>query len=163
MLARVRIHLQIQQLTRNLQEHAAELERVNTQLLTANNEIQGLNRRLQAENIRISGDLQESQQQYLTLAGEISDGYVVLEDGVIAFANQAFCQMHGCVLGEILHKEFITSVISEDRDRVRELYTHIEQEAYDEKVCEYRGLTRENREIAIEIKMKNTLRFPVTK
>jgi PAS domain S-box-containing protein len=156
LLARVRIHLRMQQLTRNLQEHAAELERVNAQLLTANNEIQGLNRRLQAENIRISGDLQESQQKYLTLAGEISDGYVVIEDGIIAFANQAFCQMHGCMLEEVLHKEFITAVLPEDRDRVRELYTHIEQAAYDEKVCEYRGLTRENHEIAIEMKMKNT-------
>ncbi len=156
LLARVRIHLRIQQLTRNLQEHAAELEHVNAQLLTANNEIQELNRRLKAENIRISGDLQESRQRYLTLAGEISDGYVVLEEGIIAFANQAFCQMHGCMLEEILHKKFITYVIPEDRDRVRELYTHIEQEAYDEKVCEYRGLTRDEHEIVIEMKMKNT-------
>ena len=56
LLARVRIHLRMQQLTRNLQEHAAELERVNAQLLIANNEIQELNQRLEAENIRISGD-----------------------------------------------------------------------------------------------------------
>ena len=151
LLARVRIHLRIQQLTGNLQEHAAELERVNAQVLTANHEIQELNRRLKAENIRISGDLQESQQRYLTLAGEISDGYVVLEDGIIAFANQAFCQMHGCLLEEIFHKEFISSVIPEDRDRVRALSTHIEQETYDEKVCEYRGLTRDDHEIVIEI------------
>ena len=156
LLARVRIHLYIQQLTKNLQEHAAELERVNAQVLTANNEIQGLNRRLNAENIRISGDLQESQQRYLTLAGEISDGYVVLEDGIVVFANQAFCQMHGCLLEEVLHKEFISSVIPEDRDRVRELSAHIEQAAYDEKVCEYRGLTHNDHEIVIEMKMKHT-------
>jgi PAS domain S-box-containing protein len=156
LLARVRIHLQIQQLRKNLQEHAGELERVNTQLLTANNEIQELNQRLHAENIRISGDLQESQQQYLTLTGEISDGYVVLEDGIIVFANQAFCQMHGCVLEEVSHKEFITSVIPEDRDRVKTLYTRVAQEAYEEKVCEYRGLTHDDREIVIEMKMKNT-------
>ncbi len=156
LLARVRIHLRIQQLTRNLQEHAAELEHVNAQLLTANNEIQTLNRRLKAENIRISGDLQESQQKYLTLAEEISDGYVVLEDGIIAFANQAFCQMHGCMLEEILHKEFITSVIPEDRNRVRGLYTHMTQTGCDEQICEYRGLTHDEHEIAIEMKMENT-------
>jgi PAS domain S-box-containing protein len=156
LLARVHIHLHIQQLTRNLQEHAAELEHVNAQLLTANNEIQNLNRRLKAENIRISGDLRESRQRYLTLAGEISDGYVVLEDGIIAFANQAFCQMHGCGVEEVLQKEFITSVIPEDRDRVRELYTHIEQEAGVEMACEYRGMTHDDHEIVIEMKMKNT-------
>jgi len=156
LLARVRIHLQMQQLTRNLQGHAAELERVNAQLFTANNEIQELNRRLKAENIRISEDLQESQQKYLTLAGEISDGYVVLEDGIIVFANQAFCQMHGCVLEEVLHKEFITSVVQEDRDKVKELYVRIEQKSWDEMACEYRGVTHADHEIVIEMKMKNT-------
>jgi PAS domain S-box-containing protein len=156
LLARVHIHLQIQQLTRNLQGHAAELERVNAQLLTANHEIQELNRRLKAENTRISGDLQESQQKYLTLAEEISDGYVVIEDGVIAFANQAFCQMHGCVLEKVLHKEFITAVIPEDRDRIKELYTRIEQETWEETTCEYRGLSHADHEIVIEMKIKHT-------
>ena len=156
LLARVRIHLQIQQLTKNLQDHATELERMNARVLSANDEIQELNRRLKAENIRISGDLQESQQQYLTLAGEISDGYVVLEDGIIVFANQAFCKMHGCVSKEILHNEFINSVIPEDRGKVRKLYAQIEQDAWDELTCEYRGVTHADREIVIEMKMKNT-------
>jgi PAS domain S-box-containing protein len=156
LLARVHIHLQIQQLTKNLQDHAAELERVNAQLLTANKEIQELNQRLKAENIRISGDLQDSRQRFLTLAEEISDGYVVLDNGMIAFANQAFCQMHGYTLADMFEQEFIISVIPEDRERVRELYTHMTQACCDEQACEYRGLTQDNQEIAIEMNLKTT-------
>lgn len=156
LLARVRIHLHIQQLTRNLQDHAAELEQVNAQVLTANREIQTLNRRLSAENIRIRGDLQETRQRFLTLAEEISDGYVVLDDGLIAFANQAFCRMHGYALEEVLEQEFSMFVLSEDRERVIALYTHMTQACCGEQVYEYRGLTWDNREIAIEMNMKTT-------
>ena len=157
LLARVRIHLQIQQLAKNLHDHSAELEHVNEQLVAANNEIQALNRQLNAENFRMREDLQVSRQRFLTLAEEVSDGYIVLDAGLIAFANQAFCHMHDYALEETLGKEFSLFVIPEDRERMRTVYARMLQEGDGKQVCEYKGLTRDKRELPIEMNLKSTV------
>ena len=119
-LARVAAHVHIRELTRSLQAQTAELAQ-------ANAEIRGLNEQLQAENLRVSADLRESEYKYQTLVAEITDGYFVLQDERIVFANQAFCRMHGYQLDEVLGKEFIFFVDPESRKEVAAVYQQTRQ------------------------------------
>ena len=47
-------------------------------------------------------ELAQSQKRYKTLVEEINDGYFVIQDERIILANQAFCQMHGARLKDVL-------------------------------------------------------------
>jgi PAS domain S-box-containing protein len=53
---------------------------------------------------------------------EINDGYFVLQDQRIVFANQAFCRMHGTILGQVLGSNFLSYVSPECRDGLLEAY-----------------------------------------
>ena len=67
-------------------------------------------------------ELAQSQKRYKTLVEEINDGYFVIQDERIILANQAFCQMHGARLKDVLGHWFLGFVSPEDRPRVNEAY-----------------------------------------
>ena len=60
------------------------------------------NRLLEAEIRARTAELVESELNYKTLVEEINDGYFVVQNKAIVFANQAFCNMHGYDLKEAL-------------------------------------------------------------
>jgi PAS domain S-box-containing protein len=79
--------------------------------------------RILEEKVRTrTAELKESQLKYKTLVEEITDGYFVIQEEIIIFANQAFCQMHGCSLHEILGEKFYDFVAPESRKKVVEIY-----------------------------------------
>ena len=51
-------------------------------------------------------EMLESELQYRRLVEEISEGYLVIRNGVIVFANKAFCDMHGYDLAEVLGRQY---------------------------------------------------------
>jgi PAS domain S-box-containing protein len=69
-----------------------------------------------------TNELSESERRYKTLVEEINDGYFVIHDERILFANQAFCRMHGTTLEKTLGQPFLHFVAPEWRDRLREAY-----------------------------------------
>ena len=71
-----------------------------------------------------TSELAESERRYKTLVEEINDGYFVIKDERIIFANQCFCRMHGKDLNEILGRPFLDFVAPDCRDRVLEAYKH---------------------------------------
>lgn len=149
-LARVATHVRIRELTQSLQEQTIELAK-------ANAEIQVLNEQLRAENLRVSADLRESEHKYKTLVEEISDGYFVIQDGVIVFANQAFCQMHGYRMEEVLGKEFAWFVDPESRKEVADTYAKTRQDMSVSHLFEYLRLTKDGRSLSTEMTAKTTL------
>lgn len=150
-LARVASHVRIRELTQHLQQQTARLE-------SAYAEIQRLNEQLTAENIRVSADLKESEQKYQTLVEDISDGYFVIEDGVIVFANQVFCRMHGYALHEVPGKEFAQFVHPESREEVAGVYRKTRQAMSLSHLFEYLRLTRDGRSLSTEMTAK-TVRY----
>jgi PAS domain S-box-containing protein len=69
-----------------------------------------------------TAELVESRRRYKTLVEEINDGYFVVQEESIVFANQAFCHIHGADLESVLGEPFLKFVAPEYRDRVFEAY-----------------------------------------
>jgi PAS domain S-box-containing protein len=77
---------------RSIREHAKDLEK----------------------EIRIrTTELAESERRYKTLVEEIHDGYFVIQNGRIEFANQAFCRMHGTTPEHAMGQPFLRFVAPE--------------------------------------------------
>jgi PAS domain S-box-containing protein len=148
-LARVTTHLHIRELTQHLQRQTAELA-------SANTEIRYLNEQLRAENLRVIADLKESEHKYKTLVEEITDGYFVIQDGVIVFANQAFCHMHGYQLEEVLGKPFTMFVDPESRKETADIYHKTHQEMTVSRLFEYLRLTKGGHSLSTEMTVKAT-------
>ncbi|MFP4037753.1 MAG: two-component system sensor histidine kinase NtrB [Desulfobacteraceae bacterium] len=113
------------------------------------------NRRLEEEVKARTSELRESELKYKTLVEEITDGYVVVQDERIAFANQAFCQMHGYELLEIVGKGFQVFVCPEDRERIMGLYTKSPDSRAAPQTFEYQRMTKEGECFPTEILTKN--------
>jgi len=69
-----------------------------------------------------TAELAESERRYKTLVQEINDGYFVVQDQRIVFANQAFCRMHGTTQGEVFGRPFLSFVSPDDHERLHETY-----------------------------------------
>jgi PAS domain S-box-containing protein len=72
-----------------------------------------------------TAQLAESERRYKTLVNEINDGYFMIQDGLIIFANQAFCRMHAAELEQVVGQPFLSFVDESDRDRVDEAYQEV--------------------------------------
>jgi PAS domain S-box-containing protein len=69
-----------------------------------------------------TAELAESERRYKTLVEEINDGYFVIQNGRIVFANQAFCRMHGTTPVEAVGQPFLRFVTPEARERLGGTY-----------------------------------------
>jgi PAS domain S-box-containing protein len=67
-------------------------------------------------------ELAESESKYRTLVEDINDGYFVNQDGVIVFANRAYCDMHGYDISEVIGRPYYEFIADESLDFVRALY-----------------------------------------
>lgn len=114
------------------------------------------NRRLEEEVKARTVELRESQLKYKTLVEEITDGYFVVQNEVIVFANQAFCQMHGCELDEVLGTKFYLLVAPEDRNKVVALYQKSLTRKASPRSFEYVRLARDGGRFPTEILAKTT-------
>jgi len=67
-------------------------------------------------------ELAESERKYRQLVEEIRDGYFVNQKGRIVFANQAFCDMHGYTMEEVVGREYTDFVAPESLKEVIRFY-----------------------------------------
>ncbi len=148
-LARVKTHLRMRELTQNFQKQTQALARANV-------EIQRLNNQLRLENLKMNDDLRESERKYRTLMEEMSDGYVVIREGKIFFVNQAFCEMHGFKTQEVLHQEFSQLVHPENRQEMAEVSTHKHDGLLSHRLLRYLRLTKDGQGLATEMTIKTT-------
>ncbi len=66
--------------------------------------------------------LAESERKYRQLVEEIRDGCFIYRNARIVFANQAFCDMHGYTLSEVINRRSREFVAPESYQEVKELY-----------------------------------------
>lgn len=67
-------------------------------------------------------ELRESESKYRTLVEDINDGYFVNQDGIIVFANRAYCEMHGYEMEEVIGRPYYDFVAEESLEFVKEIY-----------------------------------------
>ncbi|MFH0822589.1 MAG: ATP-binding protein [Pseudomonadota bacterium] len=84
--------------------------------------IQAHARNLEDEIAARTAELADSERRYKTLVEEINDGYFVIRNKLIIFANPAFCRMHGTKVEDTLGESFLMFVAPEYRERVHEAY-----------------------------------------
>ncbi len=83
--------------------------------------IDNLNQEI-AERKRAEEALRESEAKYSSLVERGNDGIVILQDGVIKYANSKMVQMLGYTLEETINKPFINYVSPEHREFVIDRY-----------------------------------------
>ena len=96
--------------------------------------------------------LQESELRYKILVEEINDGYFVIQDQVIVFANRAFCEMHGYLPEEVLGRKFYTFLSPDSRENVIDIYKKSVLNQPSPAIFEYMRLTRNGNVFPTEIR-----------
>ncbi len=114
------------------------------------------NQRLEREVETRTAALQQSELKYKTLVEEIHDGYFVIQDERIVFANQAFCQMHGYTVEEVVGRGFQFFVDPRDLDEVEHIYTKGLRRKGSPRVFEYLRRTKDGHSFPTEILAKIT-------
>ena len=112
------------------------------------------NRLLEAEIQARTAELVESELNYKTLVEEINDGYFVVQNKVIVFANQAFCNMHGYGLKEVLGGHFSEFVAPGDREKIVGVFKKGLEERTSPRTFEYLRLTKKKETYPTEIQSK---------
>ncbi|MCM2357883.1 MAG: PAS domain S-box protein [Geobacteraceae bacterium] len=94
-------------------------------------------------------ELSESESKYKALVEDIRDGYYVIRDGIIVFANNAFCNMHGRSRTEMVGIPFLELVAQESREEVER--SHQQHRAHQtSSLVEYLRLHRDGRKLPTE-------------
>lgn len=114
------------------------------------------NQRLEEEVRARTAALRESELKYKTLVEEINDGYFVVQEGIVVFANPAFAQMHGYPPEEVIGKKFHSFINPSVREKLGGDYRKIVEKWGSPGVFEYLRLTRDGKSYPTEILTKVT-------
>jgi len=109
---------------------------------------------LEAEVERRTRELAESESKYKTLVEDIRDGYFAIVGEEIAFANEAFCAMHGYAPAEVVGAPYLAFVAAECRDQVQDAYLRSRMGQNAPSRVEFLRLHRDGRRLATEITAK---------
>jgi PAS domain S-box-containing protein len=101
-----------------------------------------------------TAELAESERRYKTLVEEMNDGYVVIQDGRIIFANEAFSRMHGTTPDQVVGQPFLRFVAPEWRERLADAYLDAQAGQPAASTIEYPRLGCDPDRGATEIKAK---------
>ena len=114
------------------------------------------NRKLEEDVKTRTSELCESELKYKTLVEEINDGYFVIQDEMIVFANRAYCQMHGYTLEEVLGEKYTRFVAPESLEKVIEIYNKSHKSRSASGTFEYLRRHKDGRSLPTEITAKVT-------
>ena len=102
-------------------------------------------------------ELAESRQKYKTLVEDINDGFFVLSEGRIVFANHSFAQMHGYDRDRMLQSIYLDFIAEEHREKLRGVYEVSCNDDGAPTRVEYLRLCRDGRKAPTEIIAKRNL------
>jgi PAS domain S-box-containing protein len=114
------------------------------------------NQRLEEEVRARTAALKASELKYKILVEEIQDGYFVVQDEVVVFANPAFGQMHGYEPSEMIGKKFYSFIDPQIRGKLIGDYHKTLKKWGSPRVFEYLRLTRDGTSYPTEILAKVT-------
>lgn len=111
-------------------------------------------RKLKTEVSFKTAELRESELKYKTLVEDITDGYVVIHEGLIVFTNRAFSAMHGYGGSDLLGKLFLELITPCDHAAILNRLHQIPADEEDSPALEYDRITRTGESSPTEIKFK---------
>jgi len=111
-------------------------------------------RKLKQEVSFKTAELRESEHKYKTLVEDITDGYVVIHEGLIVFTNRAFSAMHGYGGVDLLGKSFLEFITPCDRTSILNRLHQSPVDEADSPALEYSRITRTGDISPTEIKFK---------
>ncbi|MFH1116638.1 MAG: ATP-binding protein [Pseudomonadota bacterium] len=97
--------------------------------------------------------LAESERKYRQLVEEIRDGCFIYRKARIVFANQAFCDMHGYSLSEVINRRSKEFVAPESYQEVKELYRDFMAKKFSEDQYVYWRLNKNGEKFPTENKV----------
>ncbi|MBI5247911.1 MAG: PAS domain S-box protein [Desulfomonile tiedjei] len=98
--------------------------------------------------------LAESERKYKILVEDINDGYFVLVEGKIVYANKAFARMHGYDLEDTLGRHYLDFVAPKSSEAVETAYTGNRGGTTSASRLEYLRLHRDGGPLPTEIMAK---------
>ena len=101
-----------------------------------------------------TSELAESEAQYRVLVEDINDGYFVNQNGIIVFANKAFCDLHDYTVAEVIGRPYLDFIAPESRSEVRKLYQTRVERGVAQDLYMYFRRTRDGRTLPTENKVK---------
>ena len=104
---------------------------------------------LATERERTGEALRESEEKYRMLVEKVQDGFFIIQDGLMAFVNEAFASMAGYTVEEVIGMDFRKLVAPEDLIIVAERYKRRQEgkpvpPAYEFRLLHKDGKTRVN-------------------
>lgn len=99
--------------------------------------------------------LRRSERRYKTLVEEINDGYFVVQNEHIVFANQAFCRMHGTHLDEIIGRHFLDFVSQDYRESMLAAYAGVLESRFLQGPLQYTRIGVPENEAATEVRARS--------
>ncbi len=103
-----------------------------------------------------TAELRESEHKYKTLVEDISDGYLALYKGKIAFVNPAFCRMHGYQADDIMQKSFLSFVAGESHEKTKAIIEREARAEAESEAFEYLRLTKDGNSLPTEINFRSS-------
>ncbi len=120
-------------------------------------QIMAYTQNLEGEVEKRTKELAESESKYRLLVEGINDGYFVNQRGVIVFANQAYCDLHGYALQEIIGKPYTELIAPKSLNFVQRLYEQRMEEKESDELYMYFRRHKDGRAIPTENKVKRIL------
>jgi PAS domain S-box-containing protein len=111
-------------------------------------------RKLKAEVSYKTAELRKSELKYKTLVEDITDGVVVINNGIIVFTNQAFCAMHGYDSRDLMEKPFLDLAVPGDRQTISDRLCEAPANGEGSLSLEYFRITRSGDKHPTEIRFK---------
>jgi PAS domain S-box-containing protein len=102
-----------------------ELQATEAELRASNDELQATNEELRCEIIerrQVEAQLQQSEEKYSTLVEQGNDGIIIIQDGILRFANSKMVELTGFSLETTLGRSFVDFVSLGNRELVAERY-----------------------------------------
>lgn len=101
-----------------------------------------------------TSELAESEAQYRVLVEDINDGYFVNQNGIIVFANKAFCDLHDYTVAEVIGRPYLEFISPESRGEVRKIYETRVERGVAQDLYMYFRRTKDGRALPTENKVK---------
>jgi PAS domain S-box-containing protein len=109
---------------------------------------------LKAEVSFKTAELRKSELKYKTLVEDITDGVVVINNGAIVFANQAFCAMHGYESSDLMERPFLDLAVPGDRQAISDRLCEAPADGQGSLTLEYSRITLTGDRCPTEIRFK---------
>lgn len=113
-------------------------------------EIRGYANILEKKIIERTKQLVESEKKYRMLVEKMRDGYFVNQDGIIVFANKAFCKMHGYTKKEAIGKKYTEFVSPQSLEEIKDIYRDRITKGFSKQQYVYFRLTKKGDSLPTE-------------